>query len=113
MISAATNPGRGLSTFHDERLSARYDTNIPSELTRIKPDRRVEQWLEAADDNALYLSVISIGEFCKGFAVHPERHRRPGWPDRGHGAGTQTNARHPEREGFRRPGVEILNPGQQ
>jgi predicted nucleic acid-binding protein len=52
------------------------DTNVPSELTRIKPDLRVARWLEAANDNLLYLSVITIGEFCKGFTVHPEQHRR-------------------------------------
>jgi predicted nucleic acid-binding protein len=52
------------------------DTNVPSQLTRIKPDRRVAQWLEDADDDELFLSVISIGEFCKGFTVHPEEHRR-------------------------------------
>ncbi len=52
------------------------DTNIPSELTRVKPDPRVARWLQAADDDLLYLSVISIGEFCKGFTVHPEQHRR-------------------------------------
>ncbi len=52
------------------------DTNVPSELTRIKPNARVAQWLDEADDNLLYLSVISIGEFCKGFTVHPEEHRR-------------------------------------
>jgi predicted nucleic acid-binding protein len=54
------------------------DTNVPSELTRIRPDPRVARWLEAAGDNLLYLSVIGIGEFCKGFTVHPERHRRAG-----------------------------------
>jgi toxin FitB len=54
------------------------DTNVPSELTRIKPDPRVARWLEAVNDNLLYLSVISIGEFCKGFTVHPEQHRRAG-----------------------------------
>jgi predicted nucleic acid-binding protein len=52
------------------------DTNVPSELARIRPDPRVARWLEAADDNLLYLSVISIGEFSKGFTVHPEQHRR-------------------------------------
>ena len=52
------------------------DTNIPSELTRIKPDSRVAQWLDEADDDLLYLSVISIGEFSKGFTIHPEEHRR-------------------------------------
>ncbi len=54
------------------------DTNVPSELARIKPDPRVARWLEAANDDLLYLSVISIGEFCKGFTVHPEQHRRAG-----------------------------------
>jgi predicted nucleic acid-binding protein len=29
-----------------------------------------------ADDNTLHLSVISIGEVCKGFTVHPEEQRR-------------------------------------
>jgi predicted nucleic acid-binding protein len=52
------------------------DTNLPSELTRIKPDPRVAQWLDNVDDDELYLSVISIGEFCKGFTVHPEERRR-------------------------------------
>jgi predicted nucleic acid-binding protein len=52
------------------------DTNVPSELIRIKPDPRVAQWLRDADDNTLHLSVISIGEVCKGFTVHPEERRR-------------------------------------
>ncbi len=52
------------------------DTNVPSELTRLKPEPRVAQWLEDSDDEALYLSVISIGEICKGLTVHPEEHRR-------------------------------------
>ena len=43
------------------------DTNVPSELTRIKPHPRVARWLEAADDNLLYLSVISIGELRSCF----------------------------------------------
>lgn len=52
------------------------DTNVPSELRRPKPDPRVTRWLQGANDDLLYLSVISIGEFCKGIAVHPEQHRR-------------------------------------
>jgi predicted nucleic acid-binding protein len=47
-------------------------------LTRIRPDPRVARWLEAANDNLLYLSMASIGEFCKGFTVRPEQHRRAG-----------------------------------
>ena len=52
------------------------DTNVPSELTRPQPDPRVAQWLEDTDDDLMYFSVISIGEVCKGFTVHPEQHRR-------------------------------------
>ena len=52
------------------------DTNVPSELTRPQPDPRVAQWVEDTDDELLYFSVISIGEVCKGFTVHPEQHRR-------------------------------------
>jgi len=52
------------------------DTNVPSELSRIRPDPRVALWLDDADDDELYLSVISTGEICKGFTVHPEEHRR-------------------------------------
>jgi toxin FitB len=52
------------------------DTNVPSELTRIQPDPRVARWLHNANDDLLYLSVVSIGEFCKGLTVHPQEHRR-------------------------------------
>lgn len=52
------------------------DTNVPSELTRPQPEPRVARWLEDTDDELLYFSVISIGEVCKGFTVHPEQHRR-------------------------------------
>lgn len=45
-------------------------------MIRIRPDPRVAQWLRDADDNTLHLSVISVGEVCKGFTVHPEEHRR-------------------------------------
>jgi predicted nucleic acid-binding protein len=52
------------------------DTNVPSELTRAQSDRGVEQWLNDADDEQLYLSVISLGEIVKGLAILPESKRR-------------------------------------
>ena len=52
------------------------DTNVPSELTRPQPDPRVAQWLEDTDDDLMHISVITIGEVCKGITVHPEAHRR-------------------------------------
>jgi predicted nucleic acid-binding protein len=42
------------------------DTNVPSELTRSQSDALVKTWLEEADDEQLYLSVISLGELFKG-----------------------------------------------
>ncbi len=52
------------------------DTNVPSELTRPRPDPRVAQWLEDTDDDLMHISVITIGEVCKGITVHREAHRR-------------------------------------
>ena len=45
------------------------DTNIPSELMRPMPEPRVEAWLEAADDERLYFSVVSLGEIVKGVSL--------------------------------------------
>ena len=54
------------------------DTNVPSELTRQSPETRVVGWLEHADDEQLFLSVISLGEIVKGIAVLPASKRRSG-----------------------------------
>jgi predicted nucleic acid-binding protein len=54
------------------------DTNVPTEMTRVRRERRATQFLRDADDADLFLSVVSIGEICKGFTVHPEEHRRAG-----------------------------------
>jgi predicted nucleic acid-binding protein len=52
------------------------DTNIPTEMTRPFPQRSVAQWLEDADDDRLYFSVVSLGEILKGIAILPESKRR-------------------------------------
>lgn len=44
------------------------DTNCISELVRRKPDRGVMEWMEAADEASLYLSVLTLGEIRKGIA---------------------------------------------
>jgi len=54
------------------------DTNIPSELTRQKSALQVERWLDQADDEELYFSVISLGEILKGITVLPVSKRRDG-----------------------------------
>jgi predicted nucleic acid-binding protein len=52
------------------------DTNVPSELTRPQSDPNVEAWLNAADADDLYLSVVSLGEIFKGLTVLPASKRR-------------------------------------
>lgn len=52
------------------------DTNIPSELTRPKSDPQVENWLDNADDDHLFFSVVSLGEIFKGITILPESKRR-------------------------------------
>jgi toxin FitB len=52
------------------------DTNIPSELTRETPDARVVEFLRNADKEGVFLSVMTIGEICKGIATLPVSQRR-------------------------------------
>src|SRR5579864_7203098 len=52
------------------------DTNCISELVRPKPEPRVMEWMEAADEAMLYLSVLTLGEIRKGLAGLPQGKRR-------------------------------------
>lgn len=52
------------------------DTNCISELVRSKPEPRVLEWMEAADESLLYLSVLTLGEIRKGVAGLPQSKRR-------------------------------------
>jgi toxin FitB len=52
------------------------DTNCISELVRVKPDPRVLQWIDAADESLLCLSVLTLGEIRKGVAGLPQSKRR-------------------------------------
>ena len=52
------------------------DTNCISELVRAKPEPRVLEWMEAADESLLYLSVLTLGEIRKGVAGLPQSRRR-------------------------------------
>lgn len=57
------------------------DTNVPSELTREKPDARVAAFLGNAGKSSLFLSVMTIGEICKGIATLPPSQKRTGLQD--------------------------------
>jgi len=52
------------------------DTNCISELVRPKPEQRVLDWLDAADESMLYLSVLTVGEIRKGLAALTQGKRR-------------------------------------
>lgn len=52
------------------------DTNCISELVRSKPEPRVTDWMRAADESLLYLSVLTLGEIRKGTAILPQSKRR-------------------------------------
>ena len=52
------------------------DTNCISELMRVSPDQRVVRWFSSANEESLYLSVLTIGEIRKGIANIPSGKRR-------------------------------------
>jgi predicted nucleic acid-binding protein len=52
------------------------DTNIPSELTRQQPDARVADFIRKAGKENLFLSVMTIGEICKGIDLLPASPKR-------------------------------------
>ena len=52
------------------------DTNVISELVRPKPEPSVKAWVAAADENLLYLSVLTLGEIRKGIASVKDAARR-------------------------------------
>jgi predicted nucleic acid-binding protein len=57
------------------------DTNIPSELTRDKPDPRVTVFLVDAGKASVFLSVMTIGEISKGIASLPIGQKRASLQD--------------------------------
>jgi toxin FitB len=52
------------------------DTNLISELVSPRPEPSVLEWMEAADESLLYLSVLTLGEIRKGAeALAPSKRR--------------------------------------
>ncbi|HEV8485525.1 MAG TPA: type II toxin-antitoxin system VapC family toxin [Blastocatellia bacterium] len=52
------------------------DTNCISELISPRPEPRVVDWFEAADEGLLYLSVLTLGEIRKGVGLLAHGKRR-------------------------------------
>jgi hypothetical protein len=58
------------------------DTNVLSEFSRRgEPDRRVKEWLEAADPDPLYASVLTFGEIRLGVELLPPVSGVRSWSD--------------------------------
>lgn len=57
-------------------MSYLLDTNVVSELARARPEPRVLQWLSSVADEALFLSVLTLGELRKGVESLPGGVRR-------------------------------------
>ena len=62
------------------------DTCVLSEFTRRKPNEAVVRWVEAVEEQKLFLSAITIGETQRGIERLPESHRKTelsGWLNSG------------------------------
>ncbi len=52
------------------------DTNVISELIRPKPEPKVTKWIDATEEELLFLSVLTLGEIRKGVVLLPRSARR-------------------------------------
>ncbi len=61
------------------------DTCVLSEVVRPRPNRGVTAWMESCDEDALFLSVLTLGEIQKGIeklAPGKRRNVLQSWLDR-------------------------------
>ena len=52
------------------------DTCVISELVAKKPNPKVIDWIDSIDPDSTYLSVITIGEICKGIEKLADSRRK-------------------------------------
>lgn len=52
------------------------DTNVVSELIRVRPESKVVSWFQATNEELLHLSVLTIGEIRKGINSLPPSNKR-------------------------------------
>jgi predicted nucleic acid-binding protein len=66
-------------------VSYLLDTNVISELVRTKPSPGVQRWFRDVPDEALHLSVLTLGEIRKGIerlGTGPRREKLRVWLER-------------------------------
>jgi predicted nucleic acid-binding protein len=56
-------------------LSYLLDTNVISETRKRRPEPKVVRWLESSAPDALYVSVLTLGEIAKGIELQRRRDR--------------------------------------
>jgi predicted nucleic acid-binding protein len=59
-------------------LSFLLDTNVVSEWVRLRPDAKVVAWLAEADEDQVFMSVVSFAELRRGVELLPAGPRREG-----------------------------------
>lgn len=52
------------------------DTNVVSEMARVRPDPGVEAWFRARSRGELFLSAVTVGEIARGIAAVPSLERQ-------------------------------------
>lgn len=52
------------------------DTNVISELIKVKPDQNVLDWLKNIPSESLYVSVLTFGEIRRGIESLDESSQR-------------------------------------
>ncbi len=52
------------------------DTCVISEFKKKQPEQKVVDWLDAQDEETLFLSVVTLGEIQKGIARLPASKRQ-------------------------------------
>jgi toxin FitB len=57
-------------------LSFLLDTNVVSEWVKPQPDRNVVSWLAKADEDLVFISVISFAEIRRGIELMNSARRR-------------------------------------
>ena len=57
-------------------MSYLLDTNIVSETVRRNPNKAVIAWLDQLPGEALFVSVLTLGEIRKGIETLPDKRRR-------------------------------------
>jgi toxin FitB len=52
------------------------DTNVISEMVKLRPEAKVVSWVQTTSEELLYLSVLTIGEIRKGIDSLPRSNKR-------------------------------------